>query len=662
MRELTRRFPFDVRPRHRETVGSYGRRTLKANFSSSLHQQYLTGLATSSKKNSDRAEAWLGVLAAKTGRELRLATDPAGWLHHEDGTTCEFCAELLPTRHMCMLCAAGENIEQSPHFDTVVCIRHRRWVGVASNVAEQQAVGETEIAAELMFRKLRRHNRIDVRLYMLLLGAFSGSTEAAVFARVVAMANAVTSVAFTRLFFRVDVPFRDAHVLLSEVVKKTLSEAGESDGAGTVERSDLGEKLARALWLYFRPMMWAVHHAALTGVLGPVRPAWVHDFPSGASRHIEIRSNASAEPFSKYLDVTGDTALTAAQFGLTFTNERRLPISAVDPMRYVIAICDNGHQFPTKRAQPFAPAPTKSPRCPTCHGNRVAPGYNDLRTMRPDIACEFDEARNSGLTASDIAPGDSDVDYFWLCPQEHSYLATASNRTSANSTCPVCLNRLIQAGINDIATTHPEIVSELHPSCLAQGVASTEGAGSLASVDWLCAEGHEYTMRICDRAKRPGCPECLTGLRHQSDSRLPQTHPGLSRQWHSTLNGKLKPADFSRGSSHEAFWVCLNGHPPYKQRIERRTAGYKCPVCSNRKVATGINDIATTAPLMASEFQSHQNTPADVTRVFAGTKEYWWKCVAHGHILRQSGARRLLSRGCPKCPAAERVLAGLDGA
>ncbi|AMB59790.1 hypothetical protein AWU67_14025 [Microterricola viridarii] len=74
------------------------------------------------------------------------------------------------------------------------------------------------------------------------------------------------------------------------------------------------------------------------------------------------------------------------------------------------------------------------------------------------------------------------------------------------------------------------------------------------------------------------------------------------------------------------------------------------------------HDIGTTAPLMAAELQSDQHGPAEVSRIFAGTKEYCLKCMAHGHILRQSGAHRLLSRGCTKCPADERVLAGLDDA
>lgn len=663
MLELTRPFPFSVRPLHRETVESYSRRTLNANFSSPHHQQHMTGLATSSQKNGDRAEAWSRVLTAKTGRELRLAPDPAGWLHHADSTSCEFCAELLPVRHMCTLCAAGDEVEQNPHFDGIVCVRHHRWVGVTSTLFEQQTVGDPEIAAELWFRKLRRSNRIDVRLYMLLLGAFSGAAEVAAFASIVAVVRALTSAEFLRRFFRVAVPFREAHLLLATTVEEAIETTnGElKDGE---ETDSLTRRLVRALWLYLRPMMWAVHHAALTGRFGPVQPAWAHDFPSGTWRHVEVHTADRAEPFSGYLEVTGDTALTAAQFGLTFTNERRLPPVPGDPTRLVLAICDHGHQFPATRVKPFAPASTKSPRCPICHGNRFLPGYNDLLTMRPDIACEFDEARNGGLTAADISPGNSDVEYFWLCPpKQHSYPATASNRTSANSKCPVCLNRLIQSGINDLATTHPEVVSEIHPSWLAKGVATSEGAGSRAIIDWACADGHTYTMAICDRVKRAGCPQCLTGLKHQGDYRLAQSHPGLSRQWHPSLNGKLTPADFSAGSNHEAFWVCMHGHPPFNQRIDRRTGDdYKCPLCSNRRVASGINDMGTTAPLMATEFQSDQNAPTDISRAFAGTKPYWWKCIAHGHILRQSGAHRLLSRGCPKCPADERVLSGLEGA
>lgn len=650
MSELTRHYPFDVRPGHRETIESYTRRLLEANFETEQHRNHLITLATKSKTRTERDTAWLAVLKAKTKRaDLHLLAHPSGWLTHVDGTNCEFCSELLPTRWMCTLCSHGALIEQNPHFDNLVCIRHSRWVGLAEGPKGQHPVTGEHIRAELQFRKLRRQNRLDVRLFTLLNAALAiradtgddSPTEAETFPLAIAIATAITSANFTRIFFNPSAGFAAAYKhLVSTLENITVSPSPE---------------LSQALWLYARPTAWAVRHSILTA--SPFALAWPHDFPlSTAVANSLTCGPLELEPFRNYLSVTGDDPASAARFGLGFVSERRVgPASpSVGRKRQVLTICSAGHQFETDRARPFAPPASREPKCPVCQNNVIHAGYNDLASSHPDVAAEFDETRNGGLTAQQVLASAKEP-YFWRCPKGHSYPATPSNRTAAKSKCPVCLNRLIVTGINDITTTHPQLLAEWHPSWLRRVPPTTHGAGSQESIIWVCANAHEYAMSIADRVKSKGCHQCRTGRKRPGTEGLDESHPAIAAEWHPTLNGKVKPSDRSRGSADEAYWLCPAGHT-YRQRIERRTAGYKCSTCSRRNLVPGVNDLASTQPTLVSEFHPYLNHPKVPSKLFAGTQLLWWKCMAHGHTYQQSVPHRVLSKGCPECPADERLL------
>lgn len=651
MSDLTRRFPFDVRPLHRESLASYTRRLLAANFATPAHKNYLVRLLTKSNKPADIETSWLEILTTKTKRaSLHLVKQPSAWLTHADGTSCEFCTALLPSaRHMCTLCAGGADVEQHPHFDRLVCTRHSRWVGLTSSREVQHPVGQDHILAERLFRKLRRSHRLDVRLFVLLRDSMLTSvgdratplTEAAAFPSIIATAAAITDRKFATEFFDPRTPFADAHRLLVRTLIEAIGNAPDH--------------LVRTIWLYMRPTVWAVRHAVHTGLA--FEPAWPHDFPldSRAAGTFSTQRDA-LEPFENYLALTDDDPVSAAQFGLNFTSERRLAAPAeTGETRQVLAICTAGHQFETDRERPFAPRPTTAPKCPVCHGHLIVPGYNDLASARPDIGAEFDDARNGGLTAQQISPASKET-YYWLCPDKgHSYPSTASNRTSANSKCPVCLNRLILPGVNDVATTHPWLLSEWHPAWLQRVSPTKYGSGSKVPMMWLCKSGHEYPMTIADRIKSRGCAECRTGIRRPSSVCLPASHPALAAEWHPTKNEGSHPEDFTGSSQDSVYWLCSKGHT-FRQRIDRRVSGYKCSVCSRRTLVPHVNDLRTTEPVLVTEFHSYLNGPKDTGHIFAGTDLYWWKCKAHGHVYRQSVPHRVKSKGCPECPMSERIL------
>ena len=68
----------------------------------------------------------------------------------------------------------------------------------------------------------------------------------------------------------------------------------------------------------------------------------------------------------------------------------------------------------------------------------------------------------------------------------------------------------------------------------------------------------------------------------------------------------------------------------YKRQVNARVKGTVCPVCAEREVLVGYNDLATTDSQLLSEWDYEQNKlkPTEVSRTSA--KRAWWKC-RHGH-------------------------------
>lgn len=74
--------------------------------------------------------------------------------------------------------------------------------------------------------------------------------------------------------------------------------------------------------------------------------------------------------------------------------------------------------------------------CPFCSGNRVLPGYNDIRTTHPEIAAEWHPTRNGEVQPKNISKG-SVTKRWWICPEGHEYLMKPNSRTTGRN-CPLC--------------------------------------------------------------------------------------------------------------------------------------------------------------------------------------------------------------------------------
>lgn len=314
--------------------------------------------------------------------------------------------------------------------------------------------------------------------------------------------------------------------------------------------------------------------------------------------------------------------------------------------------CEQGHAWqetPNNRS--------KARACPYCSGQRVIVDETSLDVTHPAIAKEWDFAANGDLRPEVIQPG-SGKKVAWICPRQHSYMATVDSRTGRGTGCPVCANLKVLKGFNDLATTHPEIASEWDHELNGEIQPEDVVAGSKTKRHWVCQLGHRYTSAAVTRVAGKGCAVCAGAKVLAGFNDLATVNATVAKEWHPTLNEELTPTAVTAGSGRKVFWVCALSHV-YEQTVAKRVAGSGCPVCANKKVLPGFNDIATRYPGIASDWHPTKNAPLLATEILPGNNRRWWLCQ-NDHEQYGTVPNRLKTRGCSACPPHER--AGADPA
>jgi hypothetical protein len=292
-------------------------------------------------------------------------------------------------------------------------------------------------------------------------------------------------------------------------------------------------------------------------------------------------------------------------------------------------------------------APAKQSGCAVCAGRKVAHSTS-LAALYPAVAAEWHPTRNSDKTPQEVTPYVTRR-VWWQCRRQHEWFASIASRTRGGTGCPSCAGRVAIPGESDLATTHPHLVTEWHPTKNGEKNPHNTKAGSNAAIWWQCSESHEWKATPNNRTvMTSGCPYCAGQRPIPGVNDLATTHPHLAAQWHPTKNGTLKPVHIMGGTDRKVWWVCHLNHewsaPPFN-----RIKGVGCPVCANKKVQSGFNDLATTNPSLAAEWHPTKNgntTSRDVTE--GSGKKYWWICD-EGHAWSSTVSNRSWGQGCPTC-------------
>lgn len=168
-------------------------------------------------------------------------------------------------------------------------------------------------------------------------------------------------------------------------------------------------------------------------------------------------------------------------------------------------ICENGHHW---AAAPYSRVSQNS-GCPVCAGKKIIPGENDLATLFPEIAAEWDTERNKNLSPKDISAYTHRKVWRKCRTCGGKWMAVVKSRTGTGKVgCPYCANRAVQRGVNDLMTTHPDLAMQWNDERNEALTPTNVTAGSSKKVWWKCEKGHEWQATIASRSRGAGCPVC----------------------------------------------------------------------------------------------------------------------------------------------------------
>ena len=264
--------------------------------------------------------------------------------------------------------------------------------------------------------------------------------------------------------------------------------------------------------------------------------------------------------------------------------------------------------------------------CPVCANRVVSAGFNDLATTNPELAAQADGWDPTTVLAF------SNKKVRWKCPNDHAWVAAVYSRSNGSS-CPICSGHKVLPGFNDLATTNPELAAQADgwdPKSLS--------AFSNIKVQWKCHLTHRWKASVGDRSQGGGCPFCSGQRVLAGFNDLATKNPKLAAQ----ADG-WDPTTVTSQTHKSVNWKCGLGHK-WKATVKNRFKNDGCPICSNKKLLDGFNDLATTNPELASEADGW-----DPATIFANNnKSFRWKCKL-GHTWKATANNRSGGRGCPSC-------------
>lgn len=117
--------------------------------------------------------------------------------------------------------------------------------------------------------------------------------------------------------------------------------------------------------------------------------------------------------------------------------------------------CEQGHSW---QAMPCSRT-LHGNGCPVCTSRKIVAGINDLKTLAPEIAAQWDLQKNAPLRPEQVAQY-SNRKVWWLCPKGHSYEMAVSSRTHHGRGCPFCSGKRILPQENSLAALRPDLAAQ----------------------------------------------------------------------------------------------------------------------------------------------------------------------------------------------------------
>lgn len=277
-------------------------------------------------------------------------------------------------------------------------------------------------------------------------------------------------------------------------------------------------------------------------------------------------------------------------------------------------------------------------KCPICSGARAVSGVKDLATLKPELVSEW-SIRNKKLKPTMVTVG-SNKKIVWQGKCGHEWTATVRSRAINGTGCPYCSHNAVLEGFNDLASEFPQVAAEWSERNFPL-LPTQVTAFANKKVWWKCAEGHEWNALISIRSGGSKCPYCSGLVLLKGFNDFATRQPLLAQEW-SNCNLPLTPDMVNEKSRKNVWWKCKKCGNEWRSLVQSRIKGTECPVCADRAVMTGYNDLATTDSHLLREWDYEKNKdlfPTEISRY--SMKPVWWKCNC-GHSWKAKISERTI--------------------
>ena len=314
-------------------------------------------------------------------------------------------------------------------------------------------------------------------------------------------------------------------------------------------------------------------------------------------------------------------------------------------------ICEHGHEFEDS----FYKIHKRGYRCPYCESVKALQGFNDFATLEPVISKDYDEEKN-GNTAGDVLITNRPV--YFKCKNGHSFKRPIIQHIKSNGKCPVCANKRIEKGINDLATTNPEIATLLSPN--NERKADTLLPSFKLKVAWICPTCNgEYYAPVEDMVNGLAeCPYCSNQKPLAGFNTLKALYPEIAE--HLSPNNDFTADEILPTRYGSIKWICPTCGGEYSASVEDMVNGLaECPYCNNQRPLAGVNTLKALYPEIAEHLSPNNDFTADEilpTRY----KSVKWICPTCGG--EYSASVKDMIEGVVECPYCnnQRPLAGFN--
>lgn len=350
--------------------------------------------------------------------------------------------------------------------------------------------------------------------------------------------------------------------------------------------------------------------------------------------------------------------------------------------------------------------------CPYCSHQKLLPGYNDFATEHPELLSEWDYELNS-LTPKEVM-SHSNYKAWWRCPFGHSYQAWLNNRCGqSHSGCPICdkenhtsfpeqalyyyIKQCFPDAVNsdrsipgvELDVYIPSIKTAIeydgfnwhknntyeqkkNLACHKYGIQllRIREAGLELFLDCQCFlrennRSNESLSAVIKQVLKALCGFCDVDVERDAamiyssyiitrkKQSLKTICPEIAAEWHPTLNGSLSAEMVSPMANKMIWWLCKFGHEWQMSVQDRVNQHCGCPICSGKRIVSGINDLLSRYPELCEEWNYEKNSeiglfPNSVAP--HSDKKAWWRCRICGNVWQSKiDSRTRMNAGCPRC-------------